>query len=199
MEKEQKKRFRKLEHDPEMIHTPGGRVRRVRISADMAQEVFAESIGISEKHLGYIERGDRTLTRDVAHRISEKYSVLESWLLCETDYQTEAEENEARIKSEDERFINQITRNTRRHELIVELMQIHGYSIVEHEPEEYEIKTDEDGNKYYDMYYEIVSPSNAKRILSSEALNKFILNLDFMIEGQLLFITQRLEGSFIYG
>lgn len=199
MEKEQKKRFRELEHDPKMILTPGGRVRRVRISADLAQEVFAESIGISEKHLGYIERGGRTLTRDVAHRISEKYSVRESWLLCETDFQTEEEEIEARIKSEEEQFEIQIKRNSRRHKLIIELMQIHGYTIVEHEPSPSEIKTDENGRPYYDINYEITSPTNYKCIISSKALNKFILNLDFMVEGQLLFLTQKTEGVFLYG
>ena len=82
---------------------------------------------------------------------------------------------------------------------MIELVQIHGYNIVEHEPRPNEIKTDEDGNKYYDVYYEIVSPSGARRIISSEAMHKFLLSLDFLIEGQLLFMTQRLEGTFLYG
>lgn len=199
MENEKKLRIMSRYNDSEKLHTPGGRVSKVRIDAGKTQAAFADSIGIGEKHLGYIERGTRRLTRDIAHRIADNYGERESWLLCETEYRTVEQERIAKSQLEEENINQAVKKLSQRHNLMIDLIRVHGYEIVEHTPEPYEIKTDEDGNKYYDMFYEIISPSGARRIIPSEGLNKFLLSLDYMIEGQLLFVTQRLEGSFLYG
>lgn len=199
MESQKKLRIMSRYTDSEKLLTPGGRVSKVRIDTGKTQADFAESIGIGEKHLGYIERGDRKLSRNIAHRIAELYSERESWLLCESEYRTIEEERAAKSQLEEEHFTQSVKRLSQRQSLMIDLICVHGYEIVEHTPEPHEIKTDEEGNKYFDMYYEIISPSGTKRIISSEGLHKFLLSLDYMIEGQLLFLTQRLEGSFLYG
>lgn len=199
MENEKKLRVMSRYNDSEKLHTPGGRVSKARFDAGKTQADFADSIGIGEKHLGYIERGTRRLTRDIAHRIADKYGERESWLLCESDCRTDEEERFAKSQLEEEHIKQSIKKLSQRHKLMVDLIRVHGFEIVEHTPEQYEIQTDEEGNKYYDVFYEILSPSGARRIISSEGLNKFLLSLDYMLEGQLLFITQRVEGSYLYG
>ena len=200
MENEKKLRVMSRYNDSEKLLTPRGRVSKTRIEAGKTQAEFAESIGIGEKHLGYIERGTRRLTRETAHRIADNYGERESWLLCETEYRTAEEELAAKNQLEEEHVMQTMKRLSQRDSLMLDLIRVHGYEIVEHTPEPYEIKTDAEGNKYHDMFYEIISPSGARRIIPSEGLNKFLLSLDYMIEGQLLFITQRFaEGSFLYG
>ena len=200
MKNEKKLRIMSRYNDSEMLLTPGGRVSKTRIDAGKTQADFADSIGIGDKHLGYIERGTRRLTRDIAHRIADNYGERESWLLCETEYRTAEEERAAKSQLEEEHFRQSMKRLSQRDSLMIDLIRVHGYEIVEHPPEPHELKTDEEGNKYYDIKYEIISPSGAKRIISSEGFNKFLLSLNCTIEGQLLFITQRFaEGSFLYG
>ncbi|MDZ7927886.1 MAG: S24 family peptidase [Agrobacterium sp.] len=68
---------------PEIIKTPlGQRLRDIRKAlGDQPREVFAKSLGISEKTLGNYERGDNEPDASVLLAYKEVYGVDVSWLL----------------------------------------------------------------------------------------------------------------------
>lgn len=72
--------------------TTGERLRTLRKEKQLTQEKLSESIGcVCAKQIGYIERGERELSIDLAFKFSEFFDVDVSWLMCETDFRNQSE------------------------------------------------------------------------------------------------------------
>ena len=55
--------------------TPGSRLNGLRLKEGLTQTQMAESLGIRQNHLSEMERGQRTITVDMAKRIAKQYDT----------------------------------------------------------------------------------------------------------------------------
>lgn len=60
-----------------------GRVKELRLSKNLTQLEFGESIGVTSDTISRIEREETSLTSDIALKIADEYGVSLDWLfLC---------------------------------------------------------------------------------------------------------------------
>ena len=71
--------------------SPGERLKQLRSEAKLTQRQVAQKINFSDKQIGYMETGKRSITRQAAHLLSEVFKVDEAWILCETDFRNQEE------------------------------------------------------------------------------------------------------------
>jgi len=69
-----------LDKDPKLL-SPGGRLRRERILRKMSLEQMASYLGISVSYLGAIERGSRTLSRNMMDRLHNALNLSYDFLI----------------------------------------------------------------------------------------------------------------------
>lgn len=61
--------------------TTGGRIRIARVQKGLQQKQLAQSIGIAPNYLGTIERGIRTCSDVMYHKIADKLGVSYQWIM----------------------------------------------------------------------------------------------------------------------
>lgn len=59
----------------------GERIRKVRTSLKLSLEVFGEKLGVTRAAMSNIERGQRSLTDQMAKAICREYNVNYDWLM----------------------------------------------------------------------------------------------------------------------
>lgn len=74
----------------------GERLKQAILSTGTSQKDFAENIAhVTPVHLSAVIRGKRKLTEQLAALAADAAGVRKEWLLCEDDFKTEAEKEEA--------------------------------------------------------------------------------------------------------
>lgn len=74
----------------------GERLKQAIVSTGASQKDFAENIAhVTPVHLSAVIRGKRKLTEQLAALVADATGVRKEWLLCEDDFKTEAEKEEA--------------------------------------------------------------------------------------------------------
>lgn len=74
----------------------GERLKQAILSTGTSQKDFAENIAhVTPVHLSAVIRGKRKLTEQLAALAADATGVRKEWLLCEDDFKTEAEKEEA--------------------------------------------------------------------------------------------------------
>lgn len=74
----------------------GERLKQAILSTGTSQKDFAENIThVTPVHLSAVIRGKRKLTEQLAALAADAAGVRKEWLLCEDDFKTEAEKEEA--------------------------------------------------------------------------------------------------------
>lgn len=74
----------------------GERLKQAILSTGTSQKDFAENIAhVTPVHLSAVIRGKRKLTEQLAALAAAAAGVRKEWLLCEDDFKTEAEKEEA--------------------------------------------------------------------------------------------------------
>ena len=74
----------------------GERLKQAIVSTGASQKDFAENIAhVTPVHLSAVIRGKRKLTEQLAALVADATGVRKEWLLCEDDYKTEVEKEEA--------------------------------------------------------------------------------------------------------
>lgn len=74
----------------------GKRLRQAVLSVSETQKDFAYNIGnVTPTHLSAMIRGTRNITDQFAGLVANAAGVRKEWLLCEDDFKTEAEKEEA--------------------------------------------------------------------------------------------------------
>lgn len=74
----------------------GERLKQAIVSTGASQKDFAENIAhVTPVHLSAVIRGKRKLTEQLAALVADATGVRKEWLLCEDDFKTEVEKEEA--------------------------------------------------------------------------------------------------------
>lgn len=56
------------------------RIKELRLQMRMTQEEFGERVGVTQQHIGAIEKGVRGPSPSLVFMITKKFKVKESWL-----------------------------------------------------------------------------------------------------------------------
>ncbi|MBP3857188.1 MAG: helix-turn-helix transcriptional regulator [Ruminiclostridium sp.] len=61
----------------------GGYIRQYRVAANMSQDKLAECSGVSSKHIGVLERSERSPSLETLIRIANALNISADMLLCD--------------------------------------------------------------------------------------------------------------------
>lgn len=177
----------------------GVRLKALLKSKGVEQQTLADMIGYSVEHISYIINGKRNLTEDAAKRIVELFPGTRiSWLLGYDDYETESD-----------RISSIIGRNHNRHDLICNLISMHGYTVsksdlhpsggschLQYPPG----ISDEDVLRRIhstrpEPIISIKAPSGSCRFVEGCEYRRILKNIDDYIEMQLSFLFRKLTDG----
>ncbi len=74
-----------------LAHKMGRVVRLLRIEADLSQEDLAARCGLHRTYIGSIERGEKTITIETAHKLATAFGVALSHLFIQLEAQEQEE------------------------------------------------------------------------------------------------------------
>ena len=60
-------------------------IRRLRLEAGMSQEEFAEQCGLHRTYIGFIERGEKTITIETANKLAQALGLTLAQLFKELE------------------------------------------------------------------------------------------------------------------
>ncbi len=63
----------------------GRLIRRLRLEAGMSQEEFAEQCGLHRTYIGFIERGEKTITIETANKLAQALGLTLAQLFKELE------------------------------------------------------------------------------------------------------------------
>jgi transcriptional regulator with XRE-family HTH domain len=73
-----------MEEEPLAVRL-GRLIRRLRLEAGMSQEEFAEQCGLHRTYIGFIERGEKTITIETANKLAQALGLTLAQLFKELE------------------------------------------------------------------------------------------------------------------
>lgn len=73
-----------MEEEPLAVRL-GRLIRRLRLDAGMSQEEFAEQCGLHRTYIGFIERGEKTITIETANKLAQALGLTLAQLFKELE------------------------------------------------------------------------------------------------------------------
>lgn len=182
----------KVTNNYNSVFLMGERLKECRDIKGLSQEQLAEAVESlpdnhgktrSAKHISYLENGTRAMSVEYANLLSQVLNVRPEYLLLKDNYRTEAE----RISESENRHCGKF-------DLIVKLLQFHGYS-VEDVTKAMPIQTDTNGRKFRTETIALISPRGTKRLFSNEDFSELLSRIDDSIEMQCAFQFRKMRDG----
>ena len=182
----------KVTTDYDFMFLAGKRLKECREICGFSQDQLAEAVenlidnhgkSRSAKHISYLENGTRQMSVEYAILLAQALKVRPEYLLLKDNFRTEAD-----------RLAADASARLTKYDLIIELLQQHGYD-VEDATGLAPTQTDGNGKNFRPAMIALVSPRGSKRLFTSDEFSKFVSLIDDSIEMQCAFQFRKLRDG----